>query len=568
VPFNSYLFIFAFLPAAMGGFWLAWRFRDRAAALAWLIVASIIFYAYSGILSLFIILPFILIDYLIARQLLRMEHSRKELRRALFVLGVLINVLFLGYFKYRGFFADTTNAMFSTNIKLAEIVVPLGVSFIVFQKIAFLADVHAGQVAAVRLPDYLLFTLFFPKMLAGPIVRYRELVPQLNRSESSSFMSNAPVAICLFSVGLFKKSILADGVAQFVPYAFDNGAAGSSLTLLTAWTGVLAYTFELYFDFSGYSDMALGIARLFGVKLPMNFNSPYKACSIVEFWSRWHITLTRFLTDYVYTPMVVHLTRLRMSRGRAVLRGKRSTWGAIGLLVGAPTLITMSISGLWHGAGWQFIVWGVLHGSYLTINQSWRILRPRFWTDQVSYDTVMKPVGFVLTFGAVVVAFAFFRAPDVSSGLAVLRAMADGNGILPPDVEMLRHLGTSLEWTMITHYWQPVAPFIWIAALFAVVTLLPNSLELLRRFQPAVDFPEGMETERTLGASLPIGMEPPLEAASTSTPPWFRAGWNAVSRIRHEGISLSGTTATVAAGLCVLGLIALNHGSAFLYWKF
>jgi D-alanyl-lipoteichoic acid acyltransferase DltB (MBOAT superfamily) len=566
MQFNTLQFMFAFLPVALVGYWLLVRFASGAVALAWLLLMSVVFYAHASLVSLAIVVPSILFDYAVARALLRIDSSERRLRAALFVVGIVANIAFLGYFKYKNFFLDTTNTLLATHFELARTILPLGISFLTFQKVAFLADVQSGRVKAVRIADFLLFTLFFPRTVAGPIVHYGEVMPQLGNVESRSIMSHLAVGVALFSIGLFKKTVVADSVAQFVPTAFDTALSDRPPELITAWCSVLAYTYQLYFDFSGYSDMALGVAQMFGVRLPMNFNSPLKASSIVEFWSRWHISLTRFLTAYIYTPIVLHLTRRRMAKGKPVLRGKRSTLPAIAILVGWPTLITMVLSGFWHGAGWQFVVWGLLHGIYLAINQSWRMLRPRFWSDQANYDRVMKPLGFVLTFGAVVVALVFFRANSVTAALSVLSGMVGMNGIFSSDIQLLQSVGVDMRaFRTLT---LPLTTFYWLIALFIAVTLLPNSLELLRRFQPALDFPE-------LEAEAPRRPVVPAMMVQSSSGSWrtliarqLCAAWSAAARLRYEGVALNRFTAVVAALMCVLGIMALNRGGTFLYFQF
>lgn len=563
MPFNSYAFIFGLLPLAVAGFWLLSTLSGRVAGLLWLLAASLAFYAYAGLVSLAIITPSILLDYSIALALLRSIPSRERLRSLVFSMGIVANVLLLGYFKYRNFFLDTVNTVLGTHLELTSLLLPLGLSFLTFQKIAFLADVRSGQIKVVRFLDFLVFTLFFPRTVAGPIVHYQEIVPQLEHTTRRKMMTDLAVGISLFSLGLFKKAIVADNLAPFVSPAFDPPVGSTQsvgpVALLTAWSGVLAYTFQLYFDFSGYSDMASGIARMLGVRLPMNFNSPLKSRSIVEFWGRWHITLTRFLTAYIYTPLMLSMTRARITKNRPVLRGKHTALSTIVVLVGAPTFVTMTVSGLWHGAGWQFVVWGLLHAIYLTVNQTWCLLRPRFWSDQSSYDRVMRPLGFALTFGAVVIALTFFRASSVTSAVTILAGMIGINGILPHDAQTLQSLGASLNWTLIRALWQPIGPFLWIIVLFLVVTLLPNSLELLRRFHPALDFEEQAEGYN----------EPPVRpgqrgAKGKFAAARFRTAWAKLS----TGVSLDPLTATAAALLFVLGVSAMNGGGAFLYWKF
>jgi alginate O-acetyltransferase complex protein AlgI len=569
MPLNSYEFILAFLPITVAGFLFFARSARSDAVISWLVAASITFYAFASLSTLAVILPSILLDYFFALVLLGYP-SRQGLRKLVFAAGVALNILVLGYFKYRNFFLDTANTLFATHYELTQLILPIGLSFITFQKIAFLADVHSGQVQSVRLLDFLLFTLFFPRAIAGPIVRYQEIVPQFAyATPSRNFTVDMTVGGCLFAVGLFKKAVIADGVAPFASLAFDPPPEfNQPLTLLTAWVSVLAYTFQLYFDFSGYSDMALGAARVFGVKLPMNFNSPLKSSSIVEFWNRWHITLTRFLTAYIYTPIVLRMSRARMAQGKPILRGKHSSVSAIASLVCLPTLVTMTISGLWHGAGWQFIVWGLLHGIYLSVNQAWRILRPRFWTDRASYGHAMKPIGFVLTFGSVVTALVFFRARSVSSALSVLGAMFGTNGILPHDAQVLLRLGIPLPWYFLMIL-MPLSPFVWVAALSLGATVFPNTLELLRRFQPALDFP----SEEPIQIGARQAELPDLAKGSSNwgrTPAGGRihAVWIGVRRLQHLGLSLNRVTATIVALLSSLGIAALSRGGAFIYGQF
>jgi alginate O-acetyltransferase complex protein AlgI len=565
MQFNSYEFIFAFLPATVAGFWLLVRLAGPAAARGWLIAASIAFYAYGSLQTLAAITPLILLNFFAAAVILRTPLSSERMRLRVFSSAVTVNVLFLGYFKYKNFFLDTANAAFATHFEAVRVMLPLGISFLTFQMIAFLADVNSGQVKSIRIVDYLVFALFFPRTIAGPIIHYGEVAPQLTDVKTRSYASDIAVGVCLFSIGLFKKAVVADGVAQFVPRAFDAPTwntflSGRPPTLLIAWGSVLAYAFQLYFDFSGYSDMALGAARMVGVRLPMNFNSPYKAHSIVEFWGRWHITLTRFLTTYIYTPLAMSLTRARSSKGKAVLHGKRSSLHAIWSLVAVPTLITMTISGLWHGAGWQFIVWGVLHGIYLTINQTWRLLHTRFWPGLAANQRVMQPLGFVLTFGAVVIALVFFRASSIGSALSIIAGMIGLNGILPHDVQLLRGVGAGFDWMNLS---QLIEPFKWIIVLLLATTWLPNSLELLRRFQPALDFPQEQWEVPRQSTQQQASLEGATEVRGK-----LRAAAARIRQLCNEGIALSRVTAIVVAVLCVLGIMALGHGGAFLYWQF
>jgi alginate O-acetyltransferase complex protein AlgI len=564
--FNSYIFIFVFLPPTIGGFWILVRYASAPAALCWLLLASIVFYLYASPWTLVILAPSILLDYVLAKRLLKVTSENSRSRTALFVMGIAANVAFLGYFKYSNAVLETANAVVGTHFAATPLILPLGISFLVFQKVAFLADVRSGQVKAVPLLDYLLFALFFPRAIAGPIVHFGELAPQFSSINPRNRALHIAVGICLFSIGLFKKAVIADRLAAFVPLAFGDGGAAPP-ALLESWCGVLAYTLQLYFDFSGYSDMALGVARMCGVRLPMNFNSPFKAKSIVEFWSRWHITLTRFLTAYIYTPIALALARSRAAKGKPILAGKRSRPSAIAFLMGLPTLITMIICGIWHGVGLQFAVWGVLHGIYLTVNQTWRILRPRIFADHQTYERWAQWPGRVLTVGAVVVAMVFFRASSVTEASSILASMAGLHGIFPFYIGLLQRAGERMDWR--TEWYllketQTLSASTWIAILFFAVIEFPNSLQLLRQFQPALEFPEEGNEQP---ATLPAGMPRP-DLAPTSLHTRIRSAWTGAMTLQREGVLLSRTVALAIAILLVIAVAAVDQGEGFQYGAF
>jgi alginate O-acetyltransferase complex protein AlgI len=403
-----------------------------------------------------------------------------------------------------------------------------------------------------------LFATFFPRTIAGPITRYSEVIPQLQRIPTDEVVGHVSVGVVMFSIGFFKKAFVADQLSLYVPSVFDLGPVDvwdpGIPTLVTSWAAVLAYTLQLYFDFSGYSDMALGVARMCGLRLPMNFNSPFKASSIVEFWARWHITLTRFLTAYIYTPLVLCITRARLAKRKPVVAGAHSRASAIASMIAVPILTTMGISGIWHGAGWQFVAWGALHGVYLTVNQAWRLLRPRFWPDTENYSRVMKPVGVIVTFTAVVVALVFFRARSVPDALSILYAMVGGNGVVPSDVSVLRHVGVEVPLALVQQY-LPVAPWIWIAILLAWVLFLPNSLEILRLYCPAADYPVGGQHANEGSLARAAGNGAPEKRGVA-----IRGG--------ELQISLTPLVAGLAAVLCLFGILMLNRSQTFIYWNF
>ena len=518
-------------------------------ALKWLLTTSVAFYSVAGLASLAILVPSLLLDFLIVKALVGVPVSNRQRRRLLYMTGIAANLFLLGYFKYRNFFVDTANGFFATHIHWPVLPLPLGLSFLAFQRIAFLADVQAGVVTSVGLQEFLLFMTFFPRAIAGPIVHYREVMPQLERAALQDPKTDIIVGICLFSVGLFKKAVIADTISQFVSPVFDMPSASVAPTFLDAWIAALAYTLQLYFDFSGYSDMALGAARMFGVRLPMNFNSPLKARSIVEYWGRWHITLTRFLTEYVYTPLTLHLVRARVAAGKPLLRKQSPSASAIAVLVGLPTMITMSVSGLWHGAGWQFMIWGLLHGFFLTVNQTWRLLSRGFATARFIPELVGQVLGWTVTFVSVVVAMVFFRAPSVSSAMSIFHGMLGANGMVSHEIQVLYELHIPVPHPLFNQL-QPSAPLIWIVVLLLVATALPNSLEILRALSPALDYPT---TELRV---------------APRTPGRWCAWWNHINTKHGTGFFLRPVMAWVVALLCVLGIMALGRTSAFVYAQF
>ncbi len=475
--FNSQEFLFVFLPAALLGFYLIGRV-SRQAAILWLILTSLLFYGWWRPLNILIIGPSIIVNYLLASFLLGLNArgDRPGFSRAVLLAGILFNVAFLGFFKYVDFVYGAINDVFGANLILLHIILPLGISFITFQKIAFLIDVQAGRVKAFTFREYCTFVLFFPQLIAGPIVHYREMMPQFESATCRFDRENFAVGITLLFFGLFKKGVLADNIAPLVTPIYEHSAAGGHTPFLLAWLAAVGFTLQIYFDFSGYTDMALGLGRFFGIKLPPNFNSPLKASSIIEFWLNWHMTLTRFLTAYLYNPLVLWLTRRRAVRGRPGFGGRNPTVGAFVSLLMVPLITTMFISGLWHGAGYGFIIWGLIHGVYLVINHGWRVYAAHRWRDRVAYARAMKPVGWVLTFVAVTVAMLFFRASTVHSAIDLVRGVAGLNGAaLPRSATAIATYGVDLG-----------TAAIWIAILLLIALVCPNTLQILAPYEPAL----------------------------------------------------------------------------------
>lgn len=561
---NSFEFLFVFLPIVVSSYWILHRYHGYQSASMWLVLSSFVFFLLSSVRSLIVLSPFIFSDYFIAKSVLAMDKSKERERSRLITVGIIVNVGYLCFFKYWNSIANEVASLVGHDALIAKVALPLGISFLTFQKISFLCDVSSGKITEVRIGEYLLFALFFPKAVAGPIVHYNELVTQTKSRSSESFPTHLCAGFCLFAFGLFKKCVISDGVAQFVDRAFSPSAEDIPLTFIDAWVGVLAYTFQLYFDFSGYSDMALGAARMLGIRLPMNFNSPLKATSVVEYWGRWHITLTRFLTWYVYVPLVRKITRARASKRKLLLKGPNSSWSALWAMVSIPTIVTMMVSGLWHGVGWQFVIWGLLQGSYLTVNQIWRMIRPKVWTNEESYRRVMNPVGWMMTFLAVVFALVFFRSSSPGGAISVVKAMIGLNGTTPHLVVLAHQAGYTYDWLALD---RPLAPLMWIGVIFIIVLAMPNSLEVLRRFRPALDFPPkgGESVASEVGTSGKVSNS--LSTDSAKVVRWLaviRQAWDSL----RSGVFHDHLTAVFASILFVLGTMAIGRAVPFIYGAF
>jgi alginate O-acetyltransferase complex protein AlgI len=508
--FNSYEFILGFLPLVVGLFYVFGRV-SRTAALRWVIFASLVFYAWWRPLNVAIILPSIIINYVLARQLVKLVQDETKARaaRVTLIAGILFNVAFLGYFKYTNFLVGATNDVFGTSFIFNQVILPLGISFITFQKIAFLIDVHGKRVTSFRFADYALFVLFFPQLIAGPIVHYREMMPQFQNATCRFDRINFAVGLTLFCFGLFKKAFLADGIAPYVTPIYERAAHGDPVSLVPALMAALGFTLQIYFDFSGYSDMAIGIGRLFGVRLPANFDSPLRATSIIDYWLRWHMTLTRFLTAYIYNPMSLWLTRRRMSRGLPPLGGRNTTLSAFITLLAFPTIVTMAVSGIWHGAGYTYIVWGLLHGAMLSINHGWRLLQTKLGRARAAPSRAALAGSFLLTFTCIVVAMVLFRAPTIKGAGGIFAGILGRNGIGFP-ASIYEHLGPLhdvLEWTGGgPEAWWGAVDFIalsaYLVALLAIALLAPNTGQILARYEPALGLKTGGLTRLSWTPSL------------------------------------------------------------------
>lgn len=409
--FNSYSFIFVYLPVTFAGMLWLGRYSHRLATL-WLGLASLTFYAVWDAWFVLLLLGSISFNYAAGYSigLCRSSGAAKQSKTVLSV-AIALDLALLAYFKYTNFFIDSFNHLFGSHVPELDIILPLGISFFTFTQIAFLVDVYRGIAREVNFIHYLLFVTWFPHLIAGPVLHHKQMMPQFGHADTYRInLEHVAVGLTIFILGLAKKVLIADNLAEYATPIFTAASEGHTVMFFEAWVGALAYTLQLYFDFSGYSDMAIGLSLMFNVRLPLNFDSPYKATNIIDFWRRWHMTLSAFLRDYLYIPLGGN----RHGPARRHLN----------------LMATMLLGGLWHGAGWTFVIWGGLHGLYLMINHAWRELKLRLgWGEG---GPVARLISGLLTFVAVVVAWVFFRADNFSSAQAILTGMMGIKGISLP----------------------------------------------------------------------------------------------------------------------------------------
>ena len=418
--FNSYVFIFAFLPVTFFVYFYLNSKKLTVAAKSFLVASSLFFYSWWNVAYLPIILFSMLFNYAVGVSLSKTAWHIRVSKKALLIVGIVANVSLLAYFKYADFLISNVNTLLDTHIGLLHLALPLAISFFTFQQIAYLVDSYHGETKEYDFLNYANFVTFFPQLIAGPIVHHHEMMPQFADIRNKVLKyKNIAMGLFIFSMGLFKKVIIADTFAVWATSGFDHSKV---LNMAEAWVTSLSYTFQLYFDFSGYTDMAIGAALLFNIKLPINFNSPYKALSIQDFWRRWHMTLSRFLKEYIYIP----------------LGGNRNGefWTYTNLV------ITFLIGGIWHGAGWTFVFWGLLHGIAIVIHRAWSQMGMRMYA----------LLAWFVTFNFINITWVFFRAKEWDDAIKVLKGMFGGSLILPPtlqeQLDFLSHKGVSFS-----NYW-------------------------------------------------------------------------------------------------------------------
>ena len=418
--FNSYIFVFFFLPITFFIYFYLNKKRLTEASKSFLVLASLFFYSWWNILYLPLILVSMLFNYSLGRELSNHSNSKKRYSsKTLLTTGVIFNLGLLGYFKYSDFFIGNINKAIDGHIPLLELALPLAISFYTFQQIAYLVDSYRKETKEYDFLNYAVFVTFFPQLIAGPIVHHAEMMPQfaLIKNKVKNYR-NIALGLFIFSIGLFKKVIIADSFAVWATQGFD---IEETLNMLEAWFTSLSYTFQLYFDFSGYTDMAIGIALLFNIKLPINFFSPYKATSIQDFWRRWHITLSRFLKDYIYIPLGGNR------------KGEMRTYTNL--------FATFLLGGIWHGAGWTFVFWGFLHGMALVIHRLWQ----KFGLQ------MPKLLAWFITFNFINIAWIFFRAKEWEDATKVLYAMFNFDSTL---------LSKSKQFSHMLNYVSPLSEYI------------------------------------------------------------------------------------------------------------
>ena len=523
--FNSYVFIFCFLPIVLAGYALLLRVPNPRWPIVWLGLASLCYYAWWRPEYLLLLLFSVTVNFGFGKLIIEGGLSRAQ-SRAVLTAGIVFNLCLLGFFKYAGFFVANVNRVSAAHWTVPSIVLPIGISFITLQKIAFLVDAHRGPVRNFTLLNYAFFVTFFPQLIAGPITHHSEIMPQIGPAQRRDFEADLAVGLSIFVVGLFKKVMIADSLAVYADAGYAMVETGHPLGTASAWVAVLCYSFQLYYDFSGYSDMAVGLARMFGFRLPVNFYSPYQAASIIDFWRRWHITLSRFLRDYLYFPLGGNW------------RGPRRRYFNLG--------VVMLLGGLWHGANWTFVAWGGVHGLMLGLNHSWRAIP--LSRHPVLKGAAARGIAILMTFVAVTLAWVPFRADTLTHAGTMLSAMFDPHGVASIlrflDVQFF-HLkgvaGAFMDWFRPRELWPLALPPDYVATarplgLFLVAIaiatfIMPNTYQIFGRFNPALGLPE----ETTMGRVL---------------------------------ARLDRRVATVVAAMFLLALLRLSHVSPFLYYQF
>jgi alginate O-acetyltransferase complex protein AlgI len=481
--FNSYPFLFIYLPITLLGTFVIGRYSYRL-AIMWLGGASIVFYGLWNLTFVSLLLGSIIVNFEFGRWLTTYRNTTNRSNKTL-ALAITSNLLLLGYFKYCNFFISSFAHMFGNEFIPFNIILPLGISFFTFTQIGFLIDVSRGLTREASLSRYLLFVTYFPHLIAGPLLHHKEMMPQFSDRGIFKFNpENVSLGLTIFVLALAKKVFLADSFGEIVDPIFNAAEHGQTPMLIEAWTGSLAYSMQMYFDFSAYSEMAIGLSLLFNIRLPLNFNSPFKATNVIEYWQRWHMSLTKYIYEYLYTPITVKFMRIGLGKSKFVE-------AICAVLI--PTFITFLLIGLWHGANWTFIAFGVLHGIYMVTNYGWHALKKK--QGWVFNRLFHRMLACALTYIAVTVALVVFRATDLATAFVILKGMAGLNGIslpatithaLPINLSALGvvFLGVLPNQQLAMH---PMNIFLLLLVGHATVWLLPNMSQLMSRYNIALN---------------------------------------------------------------------------------
>jgi len=524
--FNSYIFIFAFLPVVLIGFLLLRR-KAPVWPITWIVLASLFYYGWWKPEFLLLLLASITINLFFGKIIINGRLS-PAISRLVLTLGIIFNLGVLAYFKYAGFLVANLNEIFSAGLPTPNILLPIGISFITFQKIAFLVDAHRGLTRNFTILNYIFFVTFFPQLIAGPIVHHSEIMSQLDAAPRRDFKADFSVGMSIFIVGLFKKVVVADSLAIYADAGYAMVKGGHPIDTASAWITVISYALQLYYDFSAYSDMAIGFGRMFGIRLPLNFYSPYKANSFIDFWRRWHITLSRFLRNYLYFP----------------LGGNRH--GSVRRYFNLA--IVMLLGGLWHGANWTFAVWGGAHGILLALNHAWRKLP---FTHHRFYRTApVRMIAIAFTFLIVTLVWIPFRAETIGDAHTMLAHLFPSTSE-PMGFKSFAdfwqaqtiHLSIFEDWFKPRELWPQILPPNYLATMahpvgiillvnLVIVFLMPNTSQLFGNFEPAL---------------------------STETQPNTHRG--ALRRLNTR-------VAFVLGFMFMLSVLRLSHVSPFLYFQF
>ena len=469
--FNSLIFLLAFLPASLTGYYLisatglrAWRFN-------FLSIMSLLFYAYASWTFAALLAASTAVNLILAKLIERArDAARPGAARSVLTAGVIGNLLFLGYFKYSDFVIDNLNQALGLRLPLPHPSLPIGISFYTFLFMASLSDVARREIRHLDGKAYVSFSLFYPHLLAGPIVHWQDLVPQMRPGPSWwRVQSHLVIGTVIFSIGLFKKTVMADTIAIYVNQVFAISDTGGHPGFYSCWLASLSFTLQIYFDFSGYSDMAIGLARMFGFRLPLNFHSPLKSPNILEYWRRWHMSLLRLVVEYLFPFFAIPLNRWSINL-------QLGDWPSFAVSVAAPAILTLIVLGFWHGAGWTFLLFGLMHGFYIVSCEAWRkICRSQRWR-KVRAGWTERFAAHVLLLLAVITAHAVFRAKTIASAFAILSGMvglATGPEFLAPNAAR-----------------GPWSNLVLVALGYAFVLILPNTQQIMGRYSPALDWPK------------------------------------------------------------------------------